>query len=324
MRGYTQLTQEERYQIYALKKAGHIQSEIAEIIGRDPGTISRELRRNRGLKGYRPQQAHNLALARRCDKAQPRIGNQVWQQVEVLIREEWSPEQVVGRVAMEQGVSISHEWIYQYIYADKHSGGDLYRYLRCQKVRRKRYGSYDRRGCIPNQVSIDDRPAIVDSKRRIGDWEGDTVIGKGHRGALVTLVERKSLYTVIRSVLHKTAEAVRDAVVDGLTPYIDWVHTITYDNGREFADHEGMASDLETRIYFAHPYASWERGLNENTNGLIRQYFPKDRDLTTVTKHEIEKAMDKLNHRPRKSLGYRTPYEVFFKTRTSLIVALQS
>ena len=324
MRGYTQLTQEERYQIYALKKAGHIQSEIAEIIGRDPGTISRELRRNRGLKGYRPQQAHNLALARRCDKAQPRIGNQVWQQVEVLIREEWSPEQVVGRVAMEQGVSISHEWIYQYIYADKHSGGDLYRYLRCQKVRRKRYGSYDRRGCIPNQVSIDDRPAIVDSKRRIGDWEGDTVIGKGHRGALVTLVERKSLYTVIRSVLHKTAEAVRDAVVDGLTPYIDWVHTITYDNGREFADHEGMASDLETRIYFAHPYASWERGLNENTNGLIRQYFPKDRDLTTVTKHEIEKAMDKLNHRPRKSLGFRTPHEVFFNTRTSLIVALQS
>jgi len=324
MRGYTQLTQEERYQIYALKKAGHIQSEIAEIIGRDPGTISRELRRNRGLKGYRPQQAHNLALARRYDKAQPRIGNQVWQQVELLIREEWSPEQVVGRVAMEQGVSISHEWIYQYIYADKHSGGDLYRYLRCQKVRRKRYGSYDRRGCIPNQVSIDDRPAIVDSKRRIGDWEGDTVIGKGHRGALVTLVERKSLYTVIRSVLHKTAEAVRDAVVDGLTPYIDWVHTITYDNGREFADHEGMASDLETRIYFAHPYASWERGLNENTNGLIRQYFPKDRDLTTVTKHEIEMAMDKLNHRPRKSLGYRTPYEAFFKTRTSLTVALQS
>jgi len=324
MRGYTQLTQEERYQIYALKKAGHIQAEIAEIIGRDPGTISRELRRNRGLKGYRPQQAHNLALARRYYKAQPRIGNQVWQQVELLIREEWSPEQVVGRVAMEQGVPISHEWIYQYIYADKHSGGDLYRYLRCQKVRRKRYGSYDRRGCIPNQVSIDDRPAIVDSKRRIGDWEGDTVIGKGHRGALVTLVERKSLYTVIRSVLHKTAEAVRDAVVDGLTPYIDWVHTITYDNGREFAGHEGMASDLETRIYFAHPYASWERGLNENTNGLIRQYFPKDRDLTTVTKHEIEKAMDKLNHRPRKSLGYRTPYEVFFNTRTSLTVALQS
>ena len=255
---------------------------------------------------------------------QPRIGSRVWQQVETLIREEWSPEQIIGRVAMEQGVSINHGWIYQYIYADQRSGGYLYCFLCYQKVRRKRYGSYDRRGRIPNQVSIDDRPAIVDSKRRFGDWEGDTVIGKGHRGALVTLVERKSLYTVIRSVLHKTAKAVRGAVVDGLTPYIDWVHTITYDNGRKFSDHEGMASDLDARIYFAHPYASWERGLNENTNGLIRQYFPKDRDLTTVTKYEIEKAMDKLNHRPRKSLGYRTPYEVFFNTKTSLTVALQS
>ena len=321
---YKQLTQEERYQIYALKKAGHDQAEIAELLERDKSTISRELRRNRGLKGYRPQQAHNLALRRRYDKAQPRIGNPVWQLVEALIRDEWSPEQIVGRVAMEQGVSISHEWIYQYIYADKHSGGDLYRFLRCQKVRRKRYGVYSRRGTIPNQVSIDERPTIVDSKRRFGDWEGDTVIGKGHRGALVTLIERKSLYTVIRSVIHKTAAAVRAAVVDGLSPYIDRVHTITYDNGREFADHEGMASDLETRIYFAHPYASWERGLNENTNGLIRQYFPKDRDLRTVTTREIEKAMDKLNHRPRKSLGYRTPYEVFFNTRTSLTVALQS
>ena len=150
------------------------------------------------------------------------------------------------------------------------------------------------------------------------------MIGKGHRGALVTLVERKSLYTVIRAVLYKTAEAVRNAVVDGLTPHIDRVHTLTYDNGREFADHEGMASDLEARIYFAHPYASWERGLNENTNGLIPQYYPTNRDLTTVTKCEIENAMDKLTHRPRKSLGYRTPYEVFFNTRTSLTVALQS
>jgi IS30 family transposase len=324
MRGYTQLTHEERYQIYILKKAEYDQTQIAELLGRSKSTICRELRRNRGLRGYRPDQAHNLALMRRQDKIQPRLSEQIWQHVETLIREEWSPEQIVGRLEDEQSVSISHEWIYQYIYADQRSGGDLYRFLRCQKVRRKRYGSYDRRGCIPNQVSIDERPAIVDSKRRFGDWEGDTVIGKGHRGALVTLVERKSLYTVIRAFLYKTAEAVRNAVVDGLTPYIDRVHTITYDNGREFADHEGMASDLENRIYFAHPYASWERGLNENTNGLIRQYFPKNRDLRTVTKREVEKAMDKLNHRPRKSLGYRTPYEVFFNTRTSLTVALQS
>jgi IS30 family transposase len=319
-----QLTQEERYQIYILKKAEYSQAEIAELLERDKSTISRELRRNRGLKGYRPQQAHQLALMRRYDKMQPRLGDEVWQQVEALICEEWSPEQIVGRIAMEQGVSISHEWIYQYVYADKRSGGDLYRSLRCQKVRRKRYGLYSRRGCIPNQVSIDERPAIVDARRRFGDWEGDTVIGRGHRGALVTLVERKSLYTVIRAVPRKTAEAVRNAVMRGLAPHKDRVHTLTYDNGREFADHEGMAADLEARVYFAHPYASWERGLNENTNGLIRQYFPKDRDLTTVTKHEIEQAMNKLNHRPRKSLGYRTPYEVFFNTRTSLTVALQS
>jgi len=321
---YTQLTQEERYQIYALKKVGHLLAEIAEIVGHDPGTISRELRRNRGLKGYRPQQAHKLALVRRYGKAQPRINSQVWQQVDELIREEWSPEQIIGRLAMEQGVSISHEWIYQHVYADKRSGGDLYRDLRCQKARSKRYGCYDRRGRIPIQVSIDERPAIVDAKRRFDDWEGNTVIGKGHRGALLTLVERKSLYTVIHSVIHKTAEAVCAAVRGGLTSYIDRVHTITHDNGREFADHEGMARDLDAHIYLAHPYASWERGLNENTNGLIRQYLPKHRDLTAVTQREIEKAMHKLNHRPRKSLDYRTPYEVFFSTKTSLTVALQS
>ena len=235
---YKQLTQEERYQIYILKKAEYSQTQIAELLERDKSTISRELRRNRGLKGYRPRQAHNLALRRRYDKAQPRIGNPVWQLVEALIRDEWSPEQIVGRVEMEQGVSISHEWIYQHVYTDKRSGGNLYRFLRCQKVRRKRYGLYSRRGTIPNQISIDERPAIVDAKRRFGDWEGDTVIGKSHRGALVTLVERKSLYTVIRSVIHKTAAAVRAAVVDGLAPDIDRVHTITYDNGREFADHE--------------------------------------------------------------------------------------
>jgi IS30 family transposase len=202
---YTQLAQEERYQIYALKKADHSQAEIAEILERDPGTVSRELRRNRGLKGYRPKQAHNQALKRRHDKARSRIDDQVWQLVEVLIRQEWSPEQIAGGVEIEQRVSISHEWIYQHVYADKQSGGDLYRHLRCQKSRRKRYGAYSRRGTIPNQVSIDQRPLIVDAKRRFGDWEGDTVIGKNHQGALVTLVERKSLYTVTRAVIHKTA-----------------------------------------------------------------------------------------------------------------------
>jgi len=324
MRTYTQLAREERYQIYVLKQAGHQQSKIAEMLDRHKSTISRELRRNRGLRGYRPKQAHRLALARRSAKVRPRFGNPIWRQIEVLIRQDWSPEQIAGRLKIEQRVQVSHESIYQYIYADKRSGGDLYRHLRCQKQRRKRYGAYDRRGVIPNRVSIDERPAIVDTRRRLGDWEGDTVIGKGRRGALVALVERKSLYTVIGAIWHNTAKAVRKAVVAGLTPHKNQVHTLTYDNGREFSDHEGIANDLEAQVYFAHPYASWERGVNENTNGLIRQYFPKRRDLTTVTKTEIEHAMNRLNHRPRKSLGFRTPYEVFFKARTSLTVALAS
>jgi IS30 family transposase len=321
---YTQLTQEERYQIYILKKAGKTQTEIADLLGRDKATISRELRRNQGLKGYRPKQAHQLALVRRRVKAHPRISPENWRCVSALICKAWSPEQVADRLEQEQGVSISHERIYQYSYADKRSGGDLHSHLRCQKARRMRYGAYDRRGIIPNQVSIEARPAVVASRRRFGDWEGDTVIGKGHRGALVTLVERKSRYTVIQAVPRKTAEAVRAAVRQGLAPYRDEVHTITYDNGREFTDHEGMARDLDARIYFAHPYASWERGLNENTNGLIRQFFPKYRNLTTVTAAEVQEVMNKLNHRPRRSLGFRTPHEVFFHTKTSLTVALRS
>lgn len=324
MRGYTQLTQAERYQMYILKKAGQNQSQIAKMLGRHLSTIGRELQRNQGLRGYRPQQAHTRAVARRNAKARARVDGRVWPQVDALLRKAWSPEQVVSRLELEQGIRLSHEGIYQHIYADKRSGGDLYRSLRCQKPRRKRYGAYDRRGKIPNQVSIEARPAIVETRDRIGDWEGDTVIGKGHRGVLVTLVERKSRYTVIRAVPRKTAEAVRLAVTEGLTPYKDRVHTITYDNGREFADHAGMAEDLDTTIYFAHPYASWERGLNENTNGLIRQYFPKPRDLTTVTTVEITHAMHQLNHRPRKCLGFRTPYEIFFNTTTPFTVALQS
>ena len=324
MEKYTQLTQEERYQIYALKQANHSQCEIATILGRNKSTISREVQRNRGLRGYRPKQAHRLALGRRKAKLRPRFSGPIWQQIRALVRQDWSPEQISGRLGTEQDIRVSHEHIYQYIYADKHSGGELYLHLRCQKKRRKRYGSYNRRGVIPNQVSIDERPGIVDTKRRFGDWEGDTVIGRHHRGALVTLVERKSLYSVIAAVHRKTADAVRKAVVAMLTPYKEGVHTLTYDNGREFTDHEEMAADLEARVYFAHPYASWERGLNENINGLIRQYFPKGRDLTTVSQTEIEHAMNQLNHRPRKTLGFRTPYEVLFKTWTPLTVALVS
>ena len=324
MRTYTQLTREERYQIYALKQAGHNQCEIAVMLGRHRSTISRELDRNRGMRGYRPRQAHRLALERRKAKVRPLFGGSIWAKVELLMQMDWSPEQISGRLRAEEGIRISHEHIYQYIYADKRAGGELYRHLRCQKKRRKRYGSYDRRGVIPNRVSIDERPAVVAERSRVGDWEGDTVIGKNHQGALVTMVERKSLYTIIDAVARKTAAAVRGVIVAGLTPHKDRVYTLTYDNGKELTEHEQIAKELGTKIYFAHPYSSWERGLNENTNGLIRQYFPKRRELLTVAREEIEHAMDRLNHRPRKTLGFRTPFEVFFSTKTPLTVALGS
>ena len=204
--------------------------------------------------------------------------------------------------------------------ADKRAGGLLWQHLRCQKQRRKRYGKHDRRGIIPNRQSIETRPSVVDERSRIGDWEADTIIGKNHIQAIVSLVERKSGYTLIRKVKRKTARAVRKAAISLLKPHQDKVHTLTADNGKEFAEHERIAKDLDADFYFAHPYASWERGTNENTNGLIRQYFPKNRDFTTITQQEINHAMKRLNSRPRKRLGFLTPAQVFFKSG----VALQS
>jgi len=202
MKRYTQLTREERYQIYALKQAGHNQSEIAALLGRDKSTISREVSRNRGMRGYRPRQAHLRTLERRKAKMRPRFGGSVWTKVEPLLEMDWSPEQISGRLKVEEGTSVSHE----YIYADKRSGRQLYQHLRCQKKRRKRYGAYDRRGVIRNRVSIEERLEVVNERSRVGDWEGDTVIGRNHKGALVTLVERKSLYTIIDGVARRTPQ----------------------------------------------------------------------------------------------------------------------
>lgn len=310
---YTQLTREQRYQIHALLKAGHDQSEIATVLGRHKSTISREMRRNRGQRGYRPKQAQELAVARHRAAYRPRITAQTWQQVKVLLRQEWSPEQIAGRLMLEQQPSVSHECIYRYIYADKRAGGTLYTHLRCQKRRRKRYGSYDRRGRLPNCRSIETRPAIVEAKRRVGDWEADTIIGKGHSGAIVTLTERRSKLLLMQRVADNSAAAVEQAVTTLLRDVAGRVHTITSDNGREFANHQAIAAQLAADFYFAHPYASWERGLNENTNGLIRQYFPKARDFTTVTDEEVKQAQERLNMRPRKTLDYKTPYQVFYK-----------
>jgi len=317
MRTYHQLTQAQRYQIYALKKTKHSLSEIAAVIGVHKCSVSRELKRNRGQRGYRPQQAHELALGRRS-KSVFRITAEVWAEVKKMLRQDWSPEQISGRLKKEQGIRISHEWIYQHVLEDKRIGGDLYKHLRCQKKRRKRYGTYDRRGKLPNCRSIEERPAIVSTRKRLGDWEVDTIIGKRHKQALVTLTERKSRFTLLTKVQRRTACAVRKQVCRILLPIKNQVHTLTSDHGKEFADHEQIAETLNLKFFFAHPYAAWERGTNENTNGLLRQYFPKKSDFQAISHKQVEQAMLRLNFRPRKSLRFKTPFEVFYHLSVAL------
>lgn len=312
---YTQLTREQRYQISALRTAKHNQSQIAVLIGCHKSTISRELRRNRGQKGYRPYQADEMAFDRQCDAYRARITPQTWQEVERLLRLDWSPEQISGRLKLEKRPTVSHECIYMYIYADKRHGGTLHRHLRSQKKQRKRYSGYIRRGQIPNRTSIDKRPKIVASKSRFGDWEADTIVGARHKGGILSAVERKSKLTRLRKLATKSAAEMKDNSIALLAPLAAKVHTITVDNGKEFCEHELIAAGLQARIYFAHPYASWERGLNENTNGLVRQYFPKKFEFNRITDKDLQQVEDLLNNRPRKTLGYRTPNEVFFKQR---------
>lgn len=314
---YTQLTQEQRYQIYALLKMGHNRTEIAAVIGTHKSTVSRELSRNKGQRGYRPKQAHHKALSRR-NGSRKRISAETWELIETKLRLDWSPEQVSGWLYRHHAIQVSHEWIYQYILADKQAGGNLHRHLRCQKKRRKRYGSYDRRGKMPNRVSIEERPVIVEERTRIGDWEVDTIIGKRHRQAIVTLTERKSRLSLLTKVDHRTADQVGEAMIAVLQEVADRVHTLTADNGKEFADHERIAQALQADFFFAHPYAAWERGANENMNGLIRQYIPKTQDFATVTHADLLRIMNRLNHRPRKCLDFQSPFEVFFDQSVAL------
>jgi len=309
---YTQLTQEQRYQIYVLLKIGHNRTEIADVIGTHKSTVTRELKRNQGKRSYRPKQAHCKALSRR-NHTRKRISPGTWELIVEKLLLDWSPEQVSGWLNRHYTIEVSHEWIYQYILADKREGGDLYSHLRCQNKRHKRYGSYDRRGRLPNRVGIEERPKIVEKRQRIGDWEVDTKIGKRHHQAIVTLTERKSRFGLLCKADKRTADQVSDAVIGLLRPVADRLHTLTADNGKEFAEHEKIAQDLQVHFFFAHPYAAWERGTNENMNGLIRQYIPKSCDLTSIIDPDLVEIMNRLNHRPRKCLDFRSPFEVFFE-----------
>ncbi|MCR9191194.1 MAG: IS30 family transposase [Gammaproteobacteria bacterium] len=317
---YKQLDYLKRCQIQALWKAGYNQSQIAKEIGVHKSTISRELkkniifvRRSLGYWAYKANYAQTYADDRK--KYKPRyikFNTDIKSFVIEKIRQDWSPDQISGYAKRHRIFSISHEWIYQFILQDRKQGGCLFKHLRHRnKKYRKRYGSPKREGPIKNRVMIDDRPEIVDKKERVGDWEIDTIIGKNRKQAIVSIVERKSKFTILKKVTCKTAKNVTQVTVSSLRQYIDKVHSITADNGSEFAYHKEISEQLDTEFYFAHPYSSWKRGLNENTNGLVRQYLKKGSCFDTVTEATLINIMHRLNTRPRKHLNYLTPQILF-------------
>lgn len=314
---YKHLAQEERFLIQNLFQEGCSLRKIAKQLGRSPSTVSREVKRNKGKRGYRYKQANEFAERRRREASlTPRkITPEHWARIEhLLVHEHWSPEQIAGRLRRKEAVSISPKWIYYYIWADKADGGTLYKSLRRRGKKPNRRGrDGSGRGVIPGRVDISKRPSEVEDKSRVGDWEADTIVGTKHLGAIVSLVDRKSKFTFLSKVDAKKAEEVSNAMLRDLGAVRELVHTITADNGKEFAGHRGVSEELEAGFYFATPYHSWERGLNEHTNGLVREFFPKSEDLRKVDAAEIKMVQDMLNNRPRKVLDYRTPAEVFYE-----------
>jgi len=312
--GYRQLTQTQRYQIYARHDLGMSRRQIARELGIHNSTVSRELRRNATDSGYDPERAQSCSDHRRRTawKRTKRLPSLIAAVVDRL-REEWSPEQISGFMAPLSGVGVSHQWIYSLIWDDKARGGDLWKHLRQPKRRSKHRAQAKSAGLgkIPNRVGIEHRAAEIDERRFIGHWEGDTVVQGHKQSGLVTLVERRSGYLLAARLPKLSAELTQKAMIRLLKPRRGAVQTITLDNGSEFADHETVAQAVTAATYFCDPYCSGQRGTNENTNGLIRQYFPKGTDFRQVTDAKLRKVVEKLNDRPRKRLGYRTPAQVF-------------
>lgn len=318
MKKYQQLTLRQRYQIWTCKRLGMTQKEMAKEVGVHRTSISREIKRNASERGYRPQAAERKAKERRRGRSKRRITEEVWKEVEEKLRENWSPEQISGRRRVEGQYPVSHEWIYQHVYEDKMAGGELHTYLRCRKKRRKRYGSYRKRAAFAGfPKNIDERPMIAAERGRIGDMEIDTIVGKSrHQAAIITIVDRRSRLLRMRKVVRRTAPIVAQMICEELKGLA--VHTITSDNGSEFAHFSSIARELGVEYYFCHPYSSWERGTNENTNGLIREFFPKKTRFDRITAAHVKQVQEKLNDRPRKSLQYRTPNEVYFYEKEQL------
>lgn len=314
---YTQITLQERYAISALRKLGYTGAAVARELGRHRSTISREVRRNawredgRTYRAFKAQGYTNRR--RRVSRRNTQFGAADWALVERLLGEDWSPEQIVGRCASVGGLRISHETIYRHIWADKDRGGTLWTHLRvATKRRRKRYGRYDSRGRLAGKRHISERPVGAEHRSRFGHWEGDTVLGNTQHGAcVVTLVERKSGYTAIGRLAKRAAPEVNARLRQLITAQPRPVRTITLDNGTEFHSYKALEATSEARCYFATPHHAWERGTNENTNGLIRQYFKKRVSMEHLTQRDCQRVADTLNRRPRKRLGFRTPEEVY-------------
>lgn len=307
------LTKEQRYTISQMKRQGYIQKQIADVIGKDKSVISRELSRNCDYRSgeYKADLAQRKYELRQKDKPKKvTFTEDVRQLVDAWLENDYSPEQITGRAKLEKRECVSHERIYQYVWKDKKEGGNLHLHLRHKgRKYRKRGAAKDTRGCIKNRIDISMRPAIVDKKERLGDLEIDTIIGKNHQKAILTINDRASSYVWVQKLKGKDASELAAKAIEKLAPCIQWIHTITADNGKEFAEHQTIAEGLNIDFFFAKPYHSWERGANENTNGLIRQYIHKGSSFDNITNQQIQYVQNRLNNRPRKKLGFLSPNE---------------
>ena len=315
LKNYHHLTNDLRCQIYILKRRGESVTQISKELGVHRSTIYRELKRNSGKRGYRYKQANEKALKRRlcASKRKRKMTRKTISMIRKKLNLQWSPVQISGwlkRIGYKK--FVSPEMIYQYIWRDKANKGFLYKNLgHSGKKYNKRSKGMAGRGCIPHRVEIDKRPKIVEQKTRLGDWELDTIIGTEQSGAIVSIVDRASKLTKLVKVFRRTSQEVTDALIRGLRPLKKFVLTLTADNGKEFANHQKVSEILKAEFYFAKPDHSWERGLNEHTNGLVRQYFPKTKRFDEISEEELMKVEILLNNRPRKVLKFESPIEVF-------------
>ncbi|MGR3806653.1 IS30 family transposase [Pasteurella testudinis] len=319
---YQHLTQEQRYYIF-LEYRKQSKSSIARAIGRDRATVKRELDRHSVNGEYDYLYAQQQYEAKKKKQTAHKMTSGLTTTINGLLIQRLSPEQVCGYLAKHHQISLHHETLYRHIRKDKASGGELYTYMRIlPKPYRKKRGSVWTKGKVPDRVGIEERPAIVDEKTRIGDWEMDTIVGKDQKSGLLVATERKTKFTVARKINNFKAENTATAAINLMKKFKKSILTITLDNGKEFYRHKMFAKKLGAKTYFCRPYHSWEKGLVENTNGLLRQYFPKQTDFNSITDEEIEKVVDEINHRPRKTLDYDTPSNLFlgvFKPLTSVV-----